>query len=147
MEDRLRGFKKAIKHFQCPLRPEFIRKGMLTLEGGYTQLKEIIAEKIRPSAVIFANDQMAFGAVKAIRESGLRIPGDMALIGFDNVPLCSYFEPSITSIEIPRYEMGRAAADLLIDLIQERETERIRWFKVQIIKRRSTSLQQNSSSK
>jgi LacI family transcriptional regulator len=138
MEDRLRGFKKAIKHFQCPLRLEFIRNGMLTLGGGYTQVKEILAGSIRPSAVIFANDQMAFGAVKAIREAGLSIPEDMALIGFDNVPLCSYFEPSITSMEIPRYKLGYAAAELLIDLIHGRETERTRWFKVEIIKRRST---------
>jgi LacI family transcriptional regulator len=138
MEDRLRGFKKALKHFHCPVRPGFIRKGALTLEGGYSQLKQILEERNRPSAVILANDQMAFGAVKAIREARLKIPKDVALISFDNVPLCSYFEPSITSIEIPRYTIGCAAVELLVKLIQGRKAERTRWFKVQLITRQST---------
>jgi LacI family transcriptional regulator len=138
MIDRLEGYKKAMKHFNYPVRGSFVRMGSLTLDGGYTQLKELIAMKTRPSAVILANDQMAFGAVKAIKEEGLSIPGGIALIGFDNVPLCSFFEPSITSIEIPRYQLGYAAMEMIINLITNTAMEKTRWFQVELIKRNST---------
>lgn len=139
MADRLKGFKRALRHFHYPVNRNFLRSGALTLEGGYTQIRELIKARPRPRAVILANDQMAFGAVKAIKEARLRIPEDIALIGFDNVPLCSYFEPSITSIEIPRYKLGYAAMEILISLIAGQKTERMRQFKVELIKRQSTA--------
>jgi len=138
MTDRLQGYIQAMNNLSYPVHPEFIRTGVPTLEGGYIQVKELLKNHPRPQAIILANDQMAFGAVKAIKEEGLTIPGDIAIIGFDNVPLCSYFDPSITSIEIPRYKLGRAAMEMLISLITEQKTERIRWFKVELIKRQST---------
>jgi LacI family repressor for deo operon, udp, cdd, tsx, nupC, and nupG len=98
----------------------------------------LIALEHRPQAIILANDQMAFGAVKAIRDAGLAIPQHIALIGFDNIPLCSYFEPPITSVEIPRYKLGGAAMEMLIELIENGQTEQIRWFKVKLIERCST---------
>ncbi|MDR1932935.1 MAG: LacI family transcriptional regulator [Spirochaetales bacterium] len=139
MADRLQGFMNALVHFNCPLRKEFVVMGALTLSGGYAQVKSLLKKKQRPSAIIMANDQMAFGAVKAIKEAKLLIPEDVAVVGFDNVPLCSYFEPSITSIEIPRYNLGQAAMELLIELIAgNAPKEKIRWFRVDIIKRQST---------
>ncbi|MDR3172679.1 MAG: LacI family transcriptional regulator, partial [Treponema sp.] len=145
MTDRLKGFKKAVKYYRCPFCPEFVLTGATTPEGGYTRTKTLIALKHRPRAIILANDQMAFGAVKAIRNAGLKILQDIALIGFDNIPLCSYFEPPITSIEIPRYELGGAAMEMLIELIENGQTEQIRWFKVELIKRRSTVLTRDTA--
>jgi DNA-binding LacI/PurR family transcriptional regulator len=138
MIDRLQGFRDALDRFRCPRRDKFILSGSLTLSGGYEGTKTLIGYGRRPTAIITANDQMAFGAVKAVKEAGLRIPRDIALIGFDNVPLCSYFEPSITSVEIPKYKLGAAAMETLVDLIQGREIEQTRWFKVSLIKREST---------
>ena len=140
MADRLHGFKHALSHFQCPLHSGFIRTGGLTIEGGYTQIKELLEKQLPPEAIVLANDQMAFGAVKAIKEAGLRIPDDIALISFDNVPLCSYFEPSITSIAIPRYELGRGAMEMLFALITKQEIEQTRLFKVELIQRQSTAM-------
>ena len=140
MMDRLQGFRQALKHFKCPLRPGFISTGTLTIEGGYNQLRKLISKKPHPEAVILANDQMAFGAAKAIREAKLRIPEDIALIGFDNIPLCSYFDPPITSIEIPRYELGHAAMETLLNLITGKEIEKTRWCNVKLVKRQSTVL-------
>jgi LacI family transcriptional regulator len=140
MTDRLKGFLQAIKHYDNKLPLEFIKRGMLTPHGGYTRMKELLAGKKRPDAVILANDQMAFGALKAIQEAGLSVPGDIALIGFDDVTLCSYFEPSMSSIEIPRYKLGISAMEMLLCLINGGETEKTRWFKVKLNKRRSTLL-------
>jgi DNA-binding LacI/PurR family transcriptional regulator len=138
MMDRLKGFQRAMKHYDCKIPSEFISQGMLTPDGGYTRMKELLCGKKRPDAVILANDQMAFGALKAIREAGLSVPGDIALIGFDDVALCSFFEPSISSIEIPRYKLGAAAMEMLLCLINGEKMEKTRWFKVKLNERRST---------
>ena len=138
MQDRLEGFKKALPHFNCTIRPEFIRTGSITIEGGYNQVQDLVRKNPRPRAVILANDQMAFGAAKAISEANLKIPEDIALIGFDNIPLSSYFDPPITSIEIPRHKLGYAAMETLIKLIAGEEIEKVQWFDVELIKRQST---------
>jgi LacI family transcriptional regulator len=141
MVDRLKGFRTAMRQFRFPIPSDYLKEGLLTPEEGYNQLLALLSLERRPRAVILANDQMAFGAIKAIRESGLIIPDDIAVMGFDNVCLCSYFEPAITSVDIPRYKMGRAAMELLFDLIAERKTETNRWFPINLIPRESTTAQ------
>ena len=138
MADRLQGFKNALERYRCPRRDGFILSGELTPVGGYSRTKELLEMSPRPTAIISSNDQMVFGSAKAVKEAGLQIPRDVALIGFDNVPLCSYFTPSITSVEIPKYTIGLTAMEMLIELIHKRDIPTTRWFKVRLIKREST---------
>lgn len=138
MLDRLEGFRKALKQFDLQEVPGYIQEGKQTLQSGYEAMRRLLSLPKKPEAILFANDQMLFGAMKALSEEGLRVPRDCAVIGFDNVPLCSYFEPTITSIEIPKYELGQAATQLLFSLIKGEKTQTPLWFPVRLIEREST---------
>lgn len=139
MVDRLEGFKKAIQVNGLELMRGYIQEGTLTLQSGFEAMKRILALPQNPTGIIFANYQMLFGAMKAVKEEGLRVPEDFAFIGFDNVPLCSYFEPTVTSIEIPKYQLGEAAVQLLLSLIRAETPDVPIWFPVRLIERESTA--------
>ena len=81
---------------------------------------------------------MAFGAVRAAKELGLRVPEDLSVVGFDNIPFSSYFAPPLTTVEIPKYPMGAAAMEMLVNLISKKNAERLRWFHTQFLIRDST---------
>ena len=83
---------------------------------------------------------MAFGAIHAARQLGFKVPKDLAVVGFDDVPLSAYFEPPLTTVKIPRYRLGEGTMEMLIDLIQEKEFNRIRWFKTKLIIRGTTAI-------
>jgi DNA-binding LacI/PurR family transcriptional regulator len=72
-----------------------------------------------PSAIFVANDLMALGAIRAIQDAGLHIPDDIAIVGYDNREFARIFRPRITTVSMPVYEMGRAAAELLVKRIEE----------------------------
>jgi LacI family transcriptional regulator len=78
---------------------------------------------VRPTAVFVASDVVAFGAVQAIHGHGLHIPEDVAVVGFDDVPLASYCTPPLTTVRMPTVEMGRRAGELLIERIGGQPTE------------------------
>ena len=109
--------------------------------GSCLPQKHLLKQKNRPSAILAGNDQMAFGAIGAARELGLSVPDDLAVVGFDDVPLSAYFEPPLTTVRIPRYRLGEGTMEMLIDLIREEEFNRIRWFKTDLIVRDFLHLQ------
>jgi LacI family transcriptional regulator len=115
-----------------------VKEGNLTPESGHQGAKEILNLKTRPTAILACNDLMAFGAVHAARGLGLRVPEDLSVIGFDNIPLSSYFEPPLTTVEIPMYSVGMAAMQMLADLLAGRGIEHLRLFKTSLIVREST---------
>ncbi|RKX77895.1 MAG: LacI family transcriptional regulator [Spirochaetes bacterium] len=137
--DRLTGYRNALA--QNGYRPdeELIKEANFTPESGYTVAKAMLSQSNRPTAVFAANDQMAFGVIKAAREIGLHVPDELAVVGFDDIPLSYYFEPPITTVKIPRYELGVAAMQMLIDLINGNNFERNRWFKTELLVRGSTA--------
>ena len=87
-------------------------------ESGYTAAKAALAAGADWDAIFAENDQMAIGAIKAVKEAGKRIPEDVAVIGADGIFVTSLIEPSLTTVELPRYEMGYRAVQLLIDMIR-----------------------------
>jgi LacI family transcriptional regulator len=116
---RLAGFTDAIKDAGLDLRDDWIRQGHLEQRGGYRAMKEILALPERPTAVFSFNNLLTVGAMQALREHGLRLPHDMSLLSFDDMSLFPYTDPPITAIAQPAYEMGRAAADLLVREVTE----------------------------
>jgi LacI family repressor for deo operon, udp, cdd, tsx, nupC, and nupG len=82
---------------------------------------------------------MAFGAIRAAKESGLKVPDDLSVVGFDNIPFSTYFDPSLTTVEVPMYHMGAAAMEMLVNLISKKNTEKLRWFNTQLLVRDSTA--------
>jgi len=136
--DRLMGYKSILAQNGCPLNEKLITRGNLTPKSGYQAARRILEEKERPTAIFAANDQMAFGAIYAARQVGLQVPRDLAVVGFDNIPLSSYFVPPLSTIEIPMYSLGAKAMEMLTNLISEKKIPRIKWFKTRLIPRESS---------
>jgi LacI family transcriptional regulator len=115
--DRLQGFKDALDAAGILQDPDLIRFGEFNPESGYFQMKYILDATPPPTAVFVASDVVAFGAMEAIRERGLRIPEDIALVGFDDVPVSRYIEPSLTTMQLPVVELARQSCAMLVSLI------------------------------
>jgi LacI family transcriptional regulator len=97
-------------------------RGDWTRAGGRAAMLKLMRLKRRPDAVFCANDLMAIGAMDATRELGLSIPGDVALVGFDDIDAASLVSPALTTIANPAYETGWAAGGLLLDRLLARHT-------------------------
>ncbi len=136
--DRLAGYKNALVQGSCPIDKNLIKKGDLTPRSGYLLAKELI-QRERFTAIFAANDQMAFGAIRAAKEGGSKVPDDFSVVGFDNIPLSSYFNPSLTTVEIPMYHIGAAAMEMLVNLISKKSAEKFRWFDTKLLIRDSTA--------
>ncbi len=137
--DRLTGYRNALAQNGMALNEQLVKRGNWSPESGYLLAKELLARRERPTAILCANDQMAFGAIKAARELSLNVPKDLSVVGFDNVPPGSYFDPSLTTVEIPMYEIGRAAMQMLIDLLSREKFEKLRLFNTKLLVRGSTA--------
>ena len=81
-----------------------------------------------PTAVLSVNDYLAIGAIRAITEAGLRVPDDISVCGFDDIDIAAYFNPPLTSIKTPCYEMGRMAANIMIDAMESRTSPRVQYL-------------------
>lgn len=137
-KDRLSGYKNALIQNSCPIDKNLIKKGDLTPRSGYLLAKELI-QREQFTAIFAANDQMAFGAIRAAKELGSKVPDALSVVGFDNIPFSSYFDPSLTTVEIPMYHIGAAAMEMLINLISEEHSEKLRWFDTKLMVRDSTA--------
>jgi LacI family transcriptional regulator len=135
--DRLTGYKNGLTQRGYSIEKNLIRKGDFTPKSGYVAARDLL-EKERPSAIFAVNDQMALGAIRGAKESGVRVPEALAVVGFDNIPFSSYFDPSLTTVEIPKYHIGAAAMEMAVNLISGANTERMRWFDTQLLIRDST---------
>ena len=136
--DRLRGYKNALAQHGIPYEKHLVGQGNLTPESGNLEAKTLLEREDRPTAIFATNDLMAYGAINAAKEQGLNVPEDLAVVGFDNIPLSSYFEPPLTTVGIPMYELGVASMQMLIDLICKNSFEHLKIFKTKLIIRDST---------
>ncbi|HUL23121.1 MAG TPA: LacI family DNA-binding transcriptional regulator [Thermodesulfobacteriota bacterium] len=136
--ERLSGYKSALIQNSCPIDKNLIKKGDLTPRSGYLLAKELIQEEPL-TAILAANDQMAFGAIRAAKELGSKVPEALSVVGFDNIPFSSYFDPSLTTVEIPMYHVGAAAMEMLVNLISGKHSEKVRWFDTKLLVRDSTA--------
>jgi len=138
-QQRLLGYKDALKKAGIKLSENFIITGDFTPYSGYVRMHELL-KRVKCTAVFAANDQMAIGAIKAIKEKGLRIPEDIAVAGFDNIYSGTLIKPSLTTISVPAYQLGKMSAQMLMDRIEGTKTgpaEKIT-LKTQLIIRQST---------
>lgn len=117
--DRLAGYQAALKAAGIPARPECVYvNSSFTDEGGYHAMQAILGRSPRPTAVFAGSDVVALGAMRAIFEAGLRIPDDISLAGFDDIPFARYLTPGLTTIRIPVIELGMHAGTMLMQLIK-----------------------------
>lgn len=113
--ERYQGFCETLKVNNLPLDESLVVEGDFTEMGGYTAMKTLLSHQ--PKAIFAASDLMATGAMRAIREAGLHIPADIAIVGHDDMPVASQTSPPLTTVRQPLEQMGLLAVDALIDLI------------------------------
>jgi LacI family transcriptional regulator, galactose operon repressor len=116
--DRLEGYKTALADHNVPLVDELIVEGDYWHPGGYAAAQRFLDLPQIPSAIFASNDLEAIGAMEAIRERGLQIPEDISIIGFDDIPQVSIVYPKLTTVRQPLEQMGRLAARLLLEQIE-----------------------------
>ena len=110
---RLEGYRRALHDLGRDVDPALIVEGTFRYQSGRDAMKTLLALDEPPDAVFAANDMMALGAMSVVRDSGLRVPDDVALVGFDNVPMTELTTPALTTMAMPMTELGGAAARLL----------------------------------
>ncbi len=146
---RIATFQKVLEEHGRRLEPTLIRYGNYDPDSGYTAMKELLAQKQLPEAVYCMNDLMAMGAMAAIRDAGLNIPSDIAIVGYDGMRFAAFTEPPLTTIHAPEVEQGRLAAQTLIDLLHstsskslsagktEALTDKVHYLKPKLVIRQS----------
>ena len=138
--DRFYGYKTALYQSKIKLNPDMVVYGNFKQDGGYHAMKKLLSLKTPPTAVFAANDAMAFGALKAIRESGRTVPYDISIVGFDDIELAGLADPPLTTLRQPMQELGRAAVRLLTEQIKKNKLlVRKIVLKPQLICRQSTT--------
>lgn len=136
--DRLAGYREAIAAAGLPLDDALVAEGAFDARSGHDAMAGLLSGG-RPEAVFAASDVVALGAIGAIREAGLRVPEDISLIGFDDIPLAAYFDPPLTTIRLPAHELGLAAGGALLDVIAGRDVPLRTLLATRIVVRSSTA--------
>ena len=113
-DDRAQGYADALASFGIPLRTELQCFGKFSYEGGKVGAEKLLTAGTAFNAVFAANDMIAIGAIETLLGAGLRIPEDVAVIGYDDIQMAAWYKPALTTIHQPVYEMGQTAVDILI---------------------------------
>lgn len=122
--DRCKGFHQAMAKHGLSVDPSLVQEGEFSFESGFNLMMKFLSLEEPPTAIFAGNDEMAMGAVKAAKSKGFRVPEDLSVVGFDDIKFASIFEPALTSIAQPTFDMGQKAMHLLLRLINNEELEK-----------------------
>jgi len=120
-EERADGFYKSIRKNGMSTSRSIVHDLSPTVDGAYGDMREVLMQSPKPqlASCYFAdNDLIAVGAIRALLEAGYRIPDDVAIVGFDNMPLCTYITPALTTVHVPKQYMGEIAVKQLVEIIK-----------------------------
>lgn len=158
-EDRRKGFLKAVEEGGVPGSNFQIVKGHYTKKAGFKAIKRLIENKKnsgknfsflnKPLGIFAANDAMAFGVLNYLNNKGISCPEKVGVVGFDDVEMSGYTNPSLTSVTRPISEIGKRAASLLLERLKKEDGEQVNrdiHFNVELIERQSTSLKKTVES-
>jgi len=140
---RLAGYKRALSEHGIPVEPDLIWTGV---EGESEKAYHIVMNTLKqgriPQAIFAQSDPLAFDAIRAINALKLKVPDDISVLGYDNVPFAECYTPTLTTVEQPLYEMGRVATSRLIDIIEGKVPSQgpVQYFPPRIIIRESVKL-------
>ncbi|WP_105614869.1 LacI family DNA-binding transcriptional regulator [Vallitalea okinawensis] len=118
-EKRILGYQKALQENDLIDNPRWVIQGNFTEQGGYQAMKMMLASGELPEAIFSANDEMAIGALQALHEAEIKVPENIAIVGFDDIQLASYVNPSLTTVRHPKYELGSLAAQIVFQALQQ----------------------------
>lgn len=117
-DERADGYYKALRHYKIKKNQDFVLELSPSMEGAYTDMKELLSQNIPLAEAYYAdNDWIASGAMRALQEAGIRVPEDVSIIGFDDVPICSFLSPPLTSMHVYKHELGALALEQLLNKI------------------------------
>lgn len=119
--ERLDGYLKALKKYKMKPDASLINHCNFNQQDAYETTVDLLKRKARPDAIFTVSDRMAIGAMLAIKEKGLRMPVDIGLVGFNNEPVTNLVTPSVSSVEQPAFELGKAAAKLFLEQMHHEE--------------------------
>jgi DNA-binding LacI/PurR family transcriptional regulator len=139
-QDRTEGYQRALKEAGIPFEETMVIEGDWSATSGQSALQAFVEEGRVPTAVFAQNDRMAMGVLRAARDANLKIPSQLAVIGVDDMPLSSYFDPPLTTMRQDMPLIGQNATRMLLDIIQNKNLT-IREVKLpaQLVVRQSTS--------
>ncbi|HVO41495.1 MAG TPA: substrate-binding domain-containing protein, partial [Aggregatilineales bacterium] len=141
MRERREAYLAYLSENDLEQRPEWMQPESNDPGGGYRAMSRLLELDRQPTAVFAADDLMALGAVKAVFDSGRRVPDDVSVVGFDDIEMAEYYCPSLTTIRQPIEEMNRQALSLMLDLINNPEAARaeiVIRIKPELVVRQST---------
>jgi LacI family transcriptional regulator, galactose operon repressor len=125
--DRLDGYREAVRALGLADDPELVAYAAgFSVASGRRALAAMLAGPARPTAVFAANDLIAIGMLQHLRQVGVRVPGDLSIVGFNDIPLAGLLEPALTTVRVPQLEMGAVATHLLIDRLEDRPIHDVR---------------------
>lgn len=116
-DDRLSGYRRALGRAGIAFDETLVEMGNYSAESGFDAMQRLLA-RARPTAVFVGNDTVALGALSAIHQRGLRVPQDIAVVGYDDIPIARFTIPPLTTVRTPALEQGRRAGEMLISLIR-----------------------------
>ncbi|CED71736.1 HTH-type transcriptional repressor PurR (purine nucleotide synthesis repressor) [Aliivibrio wodanis] len=131
-KERVHGFHRALSEANLDSNPEWILEGDFECSSAAKAVEKVLATeaKDRPTALFCFNDIMALAAISKIQQSGLKVPEDISVIGYDNIELSAYFSPPLTTIHQPKRRVGKTAVEILLERIKDKHHER-RIFEMQ----------------
>jgi LacI family transcriptional regulator len=142
-QDRFAGYQQALSEHDLPQDDELIRTAAFLPESGKVAMEELISIPNPPEAVFAASDVVALGAMTAIHQAGLRIPEDIAVVGFDDIFLAAHASPPLTTVRVPAYGLGWTAAEILIRFIEGENDVASVTLETELVVRESCGMNQN----
>jgi LacI family transcriptional regulator len=121
--ERFEGYKQAFQKYGLELDSRYIYASDFKRQSGYRRVRKMLAKGDYPRAIFTENDLLALGIIQGIRESGLGVPEDIAVVGFDDIPFAAFPEVQLTTIRQPKHEMGEIAVSILLDQLSGRNTQ------------------------
>lgn len=135
--DRLAGYRLALDKAGIDFDPDLVVAGVNHFAGGDAAMRTLMASRKKPSAVFVFNDQMAIGGLHALASLGLRVPADVAVMGFDGTDLGAFSTPELSTIDHPRQQLGRLAATSVLDQIEGKAVAALEVLPVHLVVRQS----------
>jgi DNA-binding LacI/PurR family transcriptional regulator len=133
------AYRAALESLGLLYDPRLVVEGDSDAEGGMRGMEGLLAGGERPTAVFCFNDMTALGVLTAIYQRGLRIPQDVSVVGFDDLPIAAFTQPALTTVRQPRGQIGRIAADSLFAMLSGAKADRLRVLRGELIVRESTA--------
>lgn len=124
--ERLGGYHTAMNAADLSGRDEWIVSGNFSRKSGKEAARRLMEIDPRPTAIFVSNDYMAMGAIQTLRQMGIEVPRDVAIVGFDNIPSAKHFTPSLTTIDAQMVDLGTEAIAMMMEIIDESETQRVK---------------------